>query len=124
MAPARPNNNKFLIWGANGWIAGHLETLLHTQNRDVHSTDVRMEHQAGVHRVLDEVNPTHVINCAGKTGRPNVDWCEDHKIETIESNVTGMLILAKACHDRGVHLTVLATGCMLHLSGLYERVLS
>lgn len=105
--------DRFLIWGSKGWIAGHLEALLHRQNHDVHATDVRMDNQAEVCRVLDEVKPTHVINCAGKTGRPNVDWCEDHKLETIESNVTGTLILVKACHDRNIHITVMATGCKL-----------
>ena len=33
--------------------------------------------------------PTHVLNSAGVTGRPNVDWCEDHKQETIRANVVG-----------------------------------
>jgi hypothetical protein len=28
---------------------------------------------------IDAIKPTHVFNCAGLTGRPNVDWCEDHK---------------------------------------------
>ena len=27
-----------------------------------------------------QVNPTHVLNAAGLTGRPNVDWCESHKV--------------------------------------------
>jgi hypothetical protein len=27
-----------------------------------------------------QVKPTHVLNAAGVTGRPNVDWCEDHKV--------------------------------------------
>ncbi len=27
-----------------------------------------------------QVKPTHVLNAAGLTGRPNVDWCEDHKV--------------------------------------------
>ena len=29
-----------------------------------------------------QVKPTHVLNAAGLTGRPNVDWCEDHKVST------------------------------------------
>jgi hypothetical protein len=33
--------------------------------------------------------PTHVLNSAGVTGRPNVDWCEDNKKETIRANVIG-----------------------------------
>jgi dTDP-4-dehydrorhamnose reductase len=104
---------KYLVWGEHGWIAGHFIDLLRRQNKDVHGTSVRMHDQAAVSRVLDEVKPTHVLNCAGKTGRPNIDWCEDHKIETMESNVIGTLILAYACWERGIHLTVLATGCKL-----------
>lgn len=104
-------DTRFLIWGEGGWIATHLQDLLTYQGRDVHSTHVRMENQASVHEVLDDIKPTHVINCAGKTGRPNVDWCEDHKQETIDANVVGTIILAKACMDRGIHITVMATGC-------------
>ena len=104
-------NPTFLIWGANGWIATHLKALLHQQHQNVKTTAVRMQEQTAVRQVLDNVNPTHVINCAGKTGRPNIDWCEDHKMETVESNVLGTLILAEECRARGVHCTVLATGC-------------
>jgi hypothetical protein len=32
------------------------------------------------HDLLPQVKPTHVLNAAGLTGRPNVDWCEDHKV--------------------------------------------
>ena len=108
---AESNDIRFLVWGAKGWIAGHLVAMLGQLHKQVHSTDVRMENQREVNRVLEEIKPTHVINCAGMTGRPNVDECEHRKIDTIESNVTGTLILTKACHDHGVHLTVLATGC-------------
>lgn len=111
MDSTRASNNRFLIWGQGGWVATHLETLLRSQGKDVCSTAVRMENQSEVCKVLDEVKPTHVINCAGKTGRPNVDWCEDHKLETIRANVIGTLILADECEKRGVHVTVMATGC-------------
>ena len=30
---------------------------------------------------IDAVKPTHIVNCAGLTGRPNVDWCEFHRDE-------------------------------------------
>ena len=29
------------------------------------------------------MKPTHVLNAAGVTGRPNVDWCESHKVGAI-----------------------------------------
>jgi len=65
-----------------------------------------------VTKVLDSEKPDIVINCAGKTGTPNVDWCEDHKLETIRSNITGPLILLEACLRRGIYWVHLSSGCV------------
>ena len=51
---------------------------------------------------------------AGCTGRPNVDWCEDNKEDTIRSNVIGTLNLTDCCFLSGIHCTVFATGCIYH----------
>jgi 3,5-epimerase/4-reductase len=101
----------FLIWGGNGWIAGHLYELLKSQGKTVEKTTVRMEDREDVMEVLERVRPTHVLNCAGCTGRPNVDWCEDNREATIRSNVIGTLNLADCCFMLGIHITVFATGC-------------
>jgi dTDP-4-dehydrorhamnose reductase len=111
MSTGRDKPLRFLIWGEHGWIAGKLKELLQRDGRDVHSTAVPMQNQQEVVEVLDDIRPDCVINCAGKTGRPNIDWCEDHKRETIESNVIGTLTLAGECVRRNIHMTVLATGC-------------
>ena len=104
-------SSRWLVWDEKGWIAVKVKDHLIRLARNVETTAVRMENQAGVHDVLDSFKPTHVFNCAGKTGRPNVDWCETNRIETIESNHLGVAILAKACNDRSIHLTTMATGC-------------
>lgn len=105
------SENRFLLIGSEGWICGQLEALLKSQSKTVRATNYRMEDSARMNQLFDEFKPTRVINCAGKTGRPNVDWCEDHKVETVRSNVIGTLMLAELCHERGVHFTNLATGC-------------
>ena len=92
-------------------MAGHLETLLHSQGRVVHMTTIRMEDRDAVQKEVETVKPTHVFNCAGVTGRPNVDWCEDHRQETLTSNLVGTLNVATCCAAMGIHLTVFATGC-------------
>ncbi|PGH15147.1 hypothetical protein AJ80_05659 [Polytolypa hystricis UAMH7299] len=107
----------FLIWGGESWIASLLYDLLHTtQGHDgdavVHKTVIRMENREAVLDELDRVKPTHVLNCAGVTGRPNVDWCEDHRDDTLRSNVIGTLNLTDCCFVRGIHCTVFATGCL------------
>jgi 3,5-epimerase/4-reductase len=101
-----------LIRGSNGWIAGLLKNLLESHNISAHTTTCRMEDGQAVCKVLDQVQPTHVFNCAGVTGRPNVDWCESNKEETVRSNAIGTLNLADCCAARGIHITVFATGCI------------
>jgi 3,5-epimerase/4-reductase len=112
--PVHHGPQSFLIWGGNGWVAGHLYRLLKSQGKAVSKTTVRMEDREGVMEVLESVRPTHVLNCAGCTGRPNVDWCEDNKEATIRSNVIGTLNLTDCCFLLGIHVTVFATGCKPH----------
>jgi len=108
-------SRSYLIWGGQGWIAGHLSRLLQSQGEKVESTTVRMENREAVEAELERVKPTHVLNCAGCTGRPNVDWCEDNKEATIRSNVIGTLNLTDLCFQKGIHITVFATGCTFSL---------
>ena len=65
-----------------------------------------------VAQALDEQKPDVVINAAGKTGRPNIDWCEDHKEETVRSNVTGPKVLLEECSKRNIYWAHLASGCI------------
>jgi 3,5-epimerase/4-reductase len=109
--PVQHCPQSFLIWGGNGWIAGHLYELLKSQGKTVEKTTVRMEDREDVMEVLERVRPTHVLNCAGCTGRPNVDWCEDNREATLRSNVIGTLNLADCCFMLDIHITVFATGC-------------
>ncbi len=71
-----------------------------------------MQNRESVAKELDEYKPTHVLNAAGITGRPNIDWCETNKPETIRTNVIGTLNLADLCLERNIHCTVYATGCI------------
>ena len=67
-----------------------------------------------VGEALDAIRPAAVVNCAGKTGRPNVDWCETHQDETYRANVVGALVLAEQCRKRGVYLLHMGSGCIFY----------
>ncbi len=68
--------------------------------------------RAAVDGALEAAAADVVVNAAGKTGRPNVDWCEVHREETWRSNVRGPAVLAAACADAGAHLLHLSSGCI------------
>jgi 3,5-epimerase/4-reductase len=78
----------------------------------LHPADIADE--AAVRAALDEHRPDAVINAAGKTGRPNVDWCETNQAETYRSNVEGALVLARQCARAGAYLLHLASGCIFY----------
>ncbi|HEY4016021.1 MAG TPA: sugar nucleotide-binding protein [Polyangiaceae bacterium] len=67
-----------------------------------------------VSRELRALQADAVINCAGKTGTPNVDWCESHPFETHRSNVIGPLVLAEECARKGIYLLHMASGCIFY----------
>lgn len=104
----------FLIFGKSGWIGGLLRDLLKEQGAKFELATCRMEDRSAVIAELERVKPTHVLNAAGLTGRPNVDWCETHKVETIRTNVVGCLTLADCCMQRDIHMTYFGTGCIFH----------
>lgn len=67
-----------------------------------------------IESVLDAYKPDVLINCIGKTGSPNVDWCEDHKHETATANTVIPALVAEACHKRSIHFIHIGSGCIFY----------
>ncbi|CAH2067825.1 unnamed protein product [Thlaspi arvense] len=109
--PQKPSL-KFLIYGKTGWIGGLLGKLCEKQGIAYEYGKGRLEDRSSLLQDIQSVKPTHVFNSAGVTGRPNVDWCESHKTETIRANVAGTLTLADVCREHGLLMMNFATGCI------------
>lgn len=56
--------------------------------------------------------PDVVINCAGVRAYPNIDWCEDHKGETIKVNVAGAINAMQAALEIGAYPIQISSGCI------------
>ena len=89
-----------VIFGSKGYIG----TYFAKQYPEALTPMVDIGDKQAVAAYLDEVQPDIVINAAGRTGRPNVDWCEDHKEETHYGNVTAPLVLLHECMERGIYI--------------------
>ncbi|KAF6160421.1 hypothetical protein GIB67_019190 [Kingdonia uniflora] len=111
---------KFLIYGRTGWIGGLLGKLCESQSIEYIYGSGRLENRQSLELDLETIKPTHVFNAAGVTGRPNVDWCESHKVETIRTNVVGTLNLADVCRERGLILINYATGCIFEYDDVHQ----
>lgn len=98
-----------LIFG-NGFLG---QTLAHAlPDAKVVKTDI--SDLDAVRKALAEHRPACVVNAAGKTGRPNVDWCESNQAATARSNVSGAVTLAEACQDASTYLLHLGSGCIFY----------
>lgn len=109
------NSSKFtiLVYGGDrGWIGQKVARALRDDGHQVYAGTARLENRTDIETELDAIKPQRVINCAGLTGRPNVDWCESNRQATVLVNVVGTLTLVDACWRRGIHLTNFATGCL------------
>lgn len=75
-------------------------------------SDVYIESIYDVSAEIQLHKPDVLINAIGRTGSPNIDWCEDHKNETLFSNLTVPLLIANVCQATGVKMVQIGTGCI------------
>jgi dTDP-4-dehydrorhamnose reductase len=101
-----------LFGGKSGWIGQKLVPILQDSGYDVYCAESRLENRTDILNEISKIKPDAIVSTAGLTGSPNVDWCEDHKQETLRSNVIGTLNLADISAMLGIHFTNLGTGCI------------
>ncbi|HLB41191.1 MAG TPA: NAD-dependent epimerase/dehydratase family protein [Candidatus Babeliales bacterium] len=103
----------FLVFGGQtGWIGQKIIRILQEQQYMVVAAQSRLEDRSAIEQEISHVKPDFIINAAGLTGRPNVDWCEDHQPDTIRANIIGALNLADIAYRHNLHLTNIGTGCI------------
>jgi len=104
---------RVLVYGTTGWIGGKVLRLLdQSTNVETCAGKARLENWSEVEKEIAVFQPTHIVLAAGLTGRPNVDWCESHKLETLRINTVYTAMLADYCHTSNIHLTYFGTGCI------------
>lgn len=64
--------------------------------------------------MLREYQPDVLINCIGKTGRPNIDQCETDREATATTNVALPILLAEQCAKKNIHMIQIGSGCIFY----------
>lgn len=98
--------------GKTGWIGQKVVKILQELGHTPICAQSRLENREAIMAEIEKTKPDAIINASGITGKPNVDWCETHKQETIRTNVIGTLNLADIAHTFKLHVTNLSTGCI------------
>ena len=98
---------KYLIFG-NGFLGNKFNSFL--DNSFISELEIRE-----IDPVIEEINkysPEIIINCVGRTGTPNIDWCEKNQSKTFHSNVLVPLIIAEACKRLNKKMVHIGSGCV------------
>ncbi len=103
-----------MVVGSTGWIGPKVIAQLQKQQpgRQILESTFRLSDTKTMWAQIVESKPSHVVLSAGITGRPNIDWCESHPLETVAANLEGTVTLAQICNRLGIHFTNFATGCI------------
>ncbi|MBT4120729.1 MAG: sugar nucleotide-binding protein [Candidatus Magasanikbacteria bacterium] len=99
---------------------GYIGERCHKAWQDSVLAEKRVETKQDVLELLDEHNPDAVLNAAGVRGKPNVDWCEDHQMETILGNTVLPIMIAQACQERNIYLLHIGSGCVFYGDSSHE----
>lgn len=109
---------KIMVLG-NGYLG---QQIAYLDNMEIDNVGIpshmnaRINTEADAYKVLlsyDE-KPDVVINVIGRTGNPNVDWCEkkENRASVYQSNTEVPYILAQVTEKLGIKMVHLSSGCI------------
>lgn len=103
---------KIFIIGSKGYFGANFVDFFNKKGWEVLTDRLDIRDYSAVKKFLTEKKPAVVLNAAGKTGTPNVDWCESHKSETMSVNVAGAINITCVCAELGIYFVQIGSGCI------------
>jgi len=103
---------KIILLGHTGYVGSWIQKYFSEKGHDVQTIKVDVTDVAQVREALKDVKDSIVINATGKTGKPNVDWCEDHRLETAAVNITGAINVCQTASEQGNYVLQIGSGCI------------
>lgn len=105
----------FAIMGSNGLIGSAFVREILARGMTYYQIRSRLNQPESIRNEILAINPrVSVLISAGVGTRPNTRWCETHKMETVDANVTAQLAVAKMCKELNYHCTLIGTCGFYH----------
>lgn len=108
-------SEKYVLLGSTGYIGEAFASELQRRGESVRCLsrkEVDYSNYRKLRSFLADERPTFLVNCAGFTGKPNVDACETRKADTILGNVTLLQTIAQACDTVDLPWGHVSSGCI------------
>jgi dTDP-4-dehydrorhamnose reductase len=115
------------LLGSTGYLGGVFKERFEARNIPYRCIDRKDLDYYNYNKLLIELGniktaslgnePEFLINCAGYTGKPNVDACELNKDECLRANAVLPGVLARVCRDLNIPWGHVSSGCIYTSSG-------
>ncbi len=103
---------RIYILGASGFLGRRCRDYLLSNKYEVIDKRVDVTNYDSLRSVFSKKSPDVVINFAGVRAYPTIDWCEDHKKETVQVNVSGAINAMLAALEVGAYPIQISSGCV------------
>lgn len=104
-----------LLLGGSGYIGQNFQKALKARDlsfKNVSRAECDYTSVDGLNALVKEAQPSFLINCAGYTGKPNVDACEVHRAECLSGNAVLPGTIREVCESHGVSWGHVSSGCI------------
>ena len=104
-----------LLIGGSGYVGSCFQHWLRQRQipfNTLSRTDCNIFDPARVTEAIQSNRSQFLLNCAGYTGKPNVDACERHRGECLQGNAVLPAVLDEACERAGICWGHVSSGCI------------
>lgn len=104
-----------IVLGGSGYVGGAFMRALSShgiESQSLSREKIDYTNLQALSVFLKKERPDFLINCAGYTGKPNVDACEDHRYEALLGNAVLPGIVQQACREAGIPWAQISSGCI------------
>jgi dTDP-4-dehydrorhamnose reductase len=104
-----------LLLGSSGYVGAAFRQELERQSipyRNLRRAEADYTQPTILSRLLRELRPEFLINCAGYTGKPNVDASEQHKTDCLFGNAVLPGIIQQVCEAHEVSWGHVSSCCI------------
>lgn len=106
--------NKILLLGSTGYVGQEFVRQLNSRGVHYHTMSAKGLDPKVLEERIAKLGIDTIINAAGYVGKPNVDACEDHKLEALEGNFLLPAMLGSIASRRNLILGHVSSGCIFN----------
>ncbi len=107
-----PTALKLCILGAGGYLGSSAVSYFRAQGHTVFDDRIEVSDFSALRSAFANQKPDVVINLTGPAANPTIDWCEDHKEESVKMLVVAPVNVVLAAIECGAYPIQISSGCI------------